>query len=472
VKNALFDRAARAGVAVSEVHDKHWQPQLGDAAYWSQEQRLGRIVVPRSEAFLFHWLVMRTGRVVSAEGLFETFRRDILSGPLAEEPVSLVKMLNDDAAELRRFDDLPSTEVAGRRFFATLDALDTTTLVPVALLLFRSSLEPARRARALTALESYLVRRLVRGLSTKNYSQLAARLVSVAREDLSNADDHIVQELLSSGADTYRWPTDDELVKHLESQSLYGWIGRRRLVFVLGELERAKRSQKSEELALPSRLEVEHVMPQSWRANWPLPDDPELVQRRNAHLNLLGNLTLVTGPLNASMSNAAWSIKKSALDDHSLLLLNRELVKKQEWDEEAIQARGQDLTEHLLEIWRGPQHFMPDGWKLVEAESWAEDAEMPLDDVAAAYAAASPHLRTMLERLAAEPGRRWRFGELETELGWPRGRIAGISGGYGQGLKKQFNGKRPWHVHLTSTGAWELWVDAERAAAIGVHPST
>jgi len=206
-------------------------------------------------------------------------------------------MLNDDAAELRRFDDLPSTEVAGRRFFATLDALDTTTMVPVALLLFRSSLEPARRARALRALESYLVRRLVRGLSTKTYSQLAARLVSVAREDLSNADDHIVQELLSSGADTFRWPTDDELVKHLESQSLYGWIGRRRLVFVLGELERAKRSQKSEELALPSRLEVEHVMPQSWRANWPLPDDPELVQRRNAHLNLLGNLTLVTGPL-------------------------------------------------------------------------------------------------------------------------------------------------------------------------------
>jgi hypothetical protein len=221
---------------------------------------------------------------------------------------------------------------------------------------------------------------------------------------------------------------------------------------------------------MPSKLEVEHVMPQSWQANWVLPDDPELVQRRNAHVNLLGNLTLVTGSLNAAMSNGAWTTKRVALDEHSLLLLNRELVKKPEWNEQMIQTRGQNLTEHLLEIWRGPQHFMPDGWKLVEAESWGDDAEMPLEDVAAAYAAGSTHLRAMLERLAAEPGRRWRFAGLETELGWPRGRIAGVSGGYGQGLKKQFGGKRPWHLHLTSEGAWELWMDAERAAAIRAQP--
>ena len=72
----------------------------------------------------------------------------------------------------------------------------------------------------------------------------------------------------------------------------------------------------------------------------------------------------------------------------------------------------------------------------------------------------------MLERLAEEPGRRWQFSELEAALGWPKGRIAGIAGGYGQGLKKQYDGKRPWHVHLTSAGAWELWMDGERAGAI------
>jgi hypothetical protein len=215
-------------------------------------------------------------------------------------------------------------------------------------------------------------------------------------------------------------------------------------------------------------------MPQSWQAHWPIddPDDAAAVQRRNAHVNLLGNLTLVTGPLNASMSNAPWGSKREALEDHSLLLLNRDLVKQAAWDEASIHARGAALVDALLGIWRGPQHFMPEGWKLVEAESWAEDAEMPLDDVIAVYDAAGAHFRTMLEHLGAEPGRRWRFADLEAELGWPRGRIAGISGGYGQGLKKKLGGKRPWHVHLTSGGVWELWMDDQRAAAIRARQQT
>jgi Protein of unknown function (DUF1524) len=181
---------------------------------------------------------------------------------------------------------------------------------------------------------------------------------------------------------------------------------------------------------------------------------------------LLGNLTLVTGALNASMSHGPWPTKKEALEEHSLLILNRELLKAPAWDEQSIQARGSAITELLLAIWRGPQHFMPQGWKLVEAESWADNAKMPLDDVTAAYTGGSEHLRTMLERLAAEPGRRWRFADLEAELGWPRGRIAGVSGGYAQGRQKQFDGQRPWHLHLTSAGVWEIWMDVERAAAI------
>lgn len=466
VKNALFDLAASAGASVAELHDDYWQLELGDGRYWSQDQRLGRVLVPRSEAFLFHWLVMQIGDIVSAEELFVTFRRHILGGPLADDPVALVKTLNEDAAILRSFDALPASEVAGRRFFATLNALDTTTMVPVALLLFRSAIDPARRERALRAIESYLVRRLLRGLSTKNYSQLAARLVAVSQKDVATADERIIEELLSSGSDTFRWPTDDELAPHLASQSMYGWLGQKRIVFVLSEVERAKRSHKSEDIALPSKLEVEHIMPQSWHAHWPLPDDPELAQQRNAHINLLGNLTLVTGALNASMSHGAWLTKKEALEEHSLLILNRELVKGPAWNERSIEARGSSITELLLAIWRGPQHFMPQGWKLVEAESWADKAEMRLEDVTAAYAGGSEHLRTMLERLAAEPGRRWRFPDLEAELGWPRGRIAGVSGGYAQGRQKQFGGKRPWHLHLTSAGVWEIWMDVERAAAI------
>jgi len=44
--------------------------------------------------------------------------------------------------------------------------------------------------------------------------------------------------------------------------------------------------------------------------------------------------------------------------------------------------------------------------------------------------------------------------------------VRSISGGYAQGMRKKSRDKRPWHLHLTSAGTWELWMDAERAAAI------
>jgi hypothetical protein len=57
---------------------------------------------------------------------------------------------------------------------------------------------------------------------------------------------------------------------------MYGWLGQKRIVFVLSEVERAKRSHKSEDIALPSKLEVEHIMPQSWHEHGRYPTTPSL----------------------------------------------------------------------------------------------------------------------------------------------------------------------------------------------------
>ena len=78
-------------------------------------------------------------------------------------------------------------------------------------------------------------------------------------------------------------------------------------------------------------------MPQKWQKHWPVAaEDFEAAQRRDAHVHRLGNLTLVTSKLNPSMSNAAWATKKSALNEHSILLLNSRVVgaHPMSWDEE------------------------------------------------------------------------------------------------------------------------------------------
>ena len=71
-------------------------------------------------------------------------------------------------------------------------------------------------------------------------------------------------------------------------------------------------------------------MPVGWRQEeWPLPegvDTNAVTYQRNTLLHSIGNLTLATQKLNSSMSNAPWTNKRSELQEHSVLLLQRVVV--------------------------------------------------------------------------------------------------------------------------------------------------
>jgi hypothetical protein len=85
-------------------------------------------------------------------------------------------------------------------------------------------------------------------------------------------------------------------------------------------------------------------------------------------VHTLGNLTLVNGRLNPALSNRPWTDqeatarvqarkgKRSLLGDHSVLMLNRQIVDgwPQSWSEEAIEVRGRQLAEAVVAIWARP----------------------------------------------------------------------------------------------------------------------
>jgi hypothetical protein len=98
-------------------------------------------------------------------------------------------------------------------------------------------------------------------------------------------------------------------------------------------------------------------MPRKWHAHWPLDGHDETERDRAIHT--LGNLTLLTGKLNSKVSNGPWlgsGSKRSGLDGHSVLLLNRDLLKEagDKWTDEAITRRTRELTEAIIEIWPVP----------------------------------------------------------------------------------------------------------------------
>lgn len=97
---------------------------------------------------------------------------------------------------------------------------------------------------------------------------------------------------------------------------------------------------------------IEHLMPRSRLEHWPVDGLSEEIER-SAHINSLGNLTLIRKSLNSSISNGPWlgaKGKRSKLEPHDVFLMNRRirLSSEEAWDETRIDERTKDLVERLI----------------------------------------------------------------------------------------------------------------------------
>lgn len=372
VKNATFRVAEQQDAPVAELHDEVWDPEFGNP-YWREEIKQGRLTRPRAEIFLMHWMTMKLGsageltETIRADRVFKTFQSHFLVPGRLAEP--LVRELARDAAVLRSFDNIPPSSREGR-FFRTTDYLEQSTFLPVVLWLYtQSDLSQDSRIASLDHIESFLMRRSLMGYFTKSYNRLALRMLTRIGRRTRTVDEEIAAFLSNSGEPSSNWPSDEKLRDRLLNKAMYGWFKRSRLVGMLSEIELHFRdSAKTEDVwLLDQSLQVEHILPRSWQDHWPLESpSPEAAEEREEAANLLGNLTLVTGSLNATLSNQAWPDKRDRYLHHSLLLLNRRIASGERWNEEAINSRGRELADVILGLWPGP----------VDDSETAEDPEV------------------------------------------------------------------------------------------------
>lgn len=95
------------------------------------------------------------------------------------------------------------------------------------------------------------------------------------------------------------------------------------------------------------------MMPQQWEENWSVVGmDENAKLERNRKIKTLGNLTLVTQPLNSSMKNGPWTQKRESLKAHSHLKITSEYIEKGDWNESEISQRAADLASIALKIWK------------------------------------------------------------------------------------------------------------------------
>jgi hypothetical protein len=148
-----------------------------------------------------------------------------------------------------------------------------------------------------------------------------------------------------------------------------------RVTVVLKAIEDSLRNKKSEKILIQSPLTIEHIMPQNWEKTWPLSDgsfvkeriarivegihNPEAAER-DSLLHTFGNLTLLTQPLNSSISNGSWEGKRPEIWRRSALEINRILQDKQTWDTKAINERANILFDEAKDIWPYPVKLRED----------------------------------------------------------------------------------------------------------------
>jgi hypothetical protein len=95
------------------------------------------------------------------------------------------------------------------------------------------------------------------------------------------------------------------------------------------------------------------VMPGGHRGVWRQSAGPH----RNELIHTIGNLSLLNRKLNPVQSNKAWVVegdpdngKREALEDHSVLYLNKRLCEHDSWNAARIKERSGELFENAKKI--------------------------------------------------------------------------------------------------------------------------
>ena len=323
-----------------------------DDPWWRREVRQGRLFRPRLDMLLNYWLAMRTGDDVSPPKVFNTFR----TRTEEESVATVMSKVNRDFTQYRRFDTDGQRSEEENLFHYRMDVMQVGVITPVLLLLL--SAEHDVRVRAFRSLESFLVRRMICRQTTKDYNRLILDLAIRLRESgLEKADEIVSDFLEGQKAPSREWPSDAAIADHLSKSPLYRLLTRGRLRLVLEGIESQLRSTKSEETSFPRNLTIEHLMPVSWKGNWPDPvgDDQQVAEyERNQLVHTIGNLTLLNGKLNGSVSNKPWPDKKAEFLKYAVLNLNGQLMNEKHWDDESIQERSKRLAGLVAECWPMP----------------------------------------------------------------------------------------------------------------------
>ncbi|ETT65650.1 DUF262 domain-containing HNH endonuclease family protein [Paenibacillus sp. FSL H8-0457] len=368
LKNYFFGRNDIA------EYEKYWlnvfEKDDETKEYWDREVTTGRLKRTFTDLFFFSFLQIKiqdpTFKVNTddklafskVDKLFDSYKR-FIKEYCGGDKLSVLEEIREYAAVFKKainadiIDNELSSAAGIERLNAIIFALDTATLIPYVLFVERNVPNITVRNDLYSYLESYIMRRLVTRETTKNYNQLFSDRLILNRVF---SKDEFISYLSSQDDKINRMPTDDN-IKTAFNESLLTNKYAAGVLYLIESKIRDRRRHSTQLLGI-SKYSLEHIMPKKWRNNWFFTGDKAAADFRDRKLLTLGNLTIITQALNASIRDSDWATKKNGKGDKGGLRKYAEGIEtfstylnEDAWDENAIQDRATYLANKALETW-------------------------------------------------------------------------------------------------------------------------
>lgn len=353
LKNYIFKEEE-----LQSLYEEHWYKVFEDdeeqIEFWNKNKTSGRIIRTNIEVLLYCYLIIQTRSEVKLEKLFNEYK-DWLKSKNTVEKTAFLEELKVYADIYYNFpEDTEINEINysqdEERFFHIIENLEITTVYPLILYIYKQVEEKDNRLQLLKIIESFLVRRNVCRLTTKNYNNLFIQIISKLIEAKGVTADILLKILTDFTEDTNKFPSDLDFKTAFSNEAISN-ANAREILYCISLYQIYNPKNDVNKLS-SSSYSVEHMMPQKWETNWSKEGMSEQAKiLRNKKLKTLGNLTLVTKSLNSSLKNAAWDKKKKALKKYSFLKITTDYIENTEWDETNIDNRANDLAIMALKIW-------------------------------------------------------------------------------------------------------------------------
>lgn len=362
LRNYIFQRAGSPDEA-ERLHQAYWVrfeiPNDSDAPdgqrFWEVEERMGRLLRARLDLFVQHYLAMNQQKEIVGSRLYAEYKAWIEAKrprPTVEDELKELTLFADHFYSLVR----PDTSTPLGRFAARLKVLDISTIYPLVLgLLGMPELPDQERIGIFHDLESFLVRRLICGRTTRNARLFLYLLRDFKKGPFTRA---AFSALLAAGTDAAsEWPDDTKFKEEWLKIDAYAKLKSAQVELILRGIERWLHGPKAEAITIEGTLSIEHIMPQAWKTHWPLPAGIDADAATEERLDLVedfGNLTLLTRELNSSVSNGPAAAKLPEIAKQSTLLLNSYFQGRKAWSEKDILERSAALFEMARQVWPRP----------------------------------------------------------------------------------------------------------------------